>query len=140
MSNHFIYTTDIENNIYENTFNKNTFSLLDMNRLDPDFVEIKQKKNGKRVKLIGCFCSGQQGSCIRNAVTGIKDYSNKVGSFNEDLYFKVNFALGINSPNPLILFFDNPKEFETHFSTTLTTCVKDNWDEKYNNRYRILSS
>ena len=130
MSNHFNYTTDMENNNYENTLNKNNL----LNREDPDFVKIKQKNRSNRTKLIGCFCSGPQGSYIRNAVTGIKNYSNKVGSINEDLYFKVNFALGNYGSRPVILFFDNPKEFETHFSITLSQSIKDKWDEKYNNR------
>ena len=76
------------------------------------------------------YGSGQQGSRIRNAVTGER-YPHLVGSKNEDLYFKVIDSTGRSGRrNPIILFYDTPEQYENHHFITVGPDVKEIWYEK----------
>ena len=142
---------------YDTYDNKRKISQREINLLDIDFLEIKRKKLNGNVKNVGCFKSGSQGYSIRNAITGIRNHNHKVGSFDEDLYFKVNITtenhhkvvspldgesiqhLNMrieNNKQQIILFFDNPKECETHLLTELNPETKKRWIKKYNQRNR----
>ena len=91
-------------------------------------------KDGKYRKTVTIenYGSGQQGSRIRNAVTGEKySHSELVGSKFEDLYFKVIESTGrFNRRDPLILFYDTPDQYENHHFVTLNNLVKEKWYEK----------
>ena len=125
------YSEWVEDNDVDTNYRK---TQLEFNRQDNDFVELKRRTPSGAIKKVGCFRSGFQGSYIRNAVSGIKDYRHKVGSFDEDLYFKVNVATGENVNSSSILFFDNPKECENHFFSVLNPDIKEKWQEKFNTR------
>ena len=90
------------------------------------------KKDGKFYKTVTIenFGSGQIGTRIRNAVTGMR-YTNLVGSIDEDLFFKVIDPTGRKGrKEPLILFYDTPEQYENHHYTTLQQNVKERWYEK----------
>lgn len=91
-------------------------------------------KDGKYRKTVTIenYGSGQQGSRIRNAVTGEKySHSELVGSKFEDLYFKVIESTGrFNRRDPLILFYDTPDQYENHHFTTVNPLTKEKWYEK----------
>ena len=73
------------------------------------------------------YGSGDAGSLIRNAVTGIK-YNYRVGSSDEDLFFKVIEASGRNGrKHPLMLYYDTPEQFENHYFTTVSQPIKNKW-------------
>ena len=89
-------------------------------------------KDGKFHKIVTVenYGSGQQGTRIRNAVTGER-YDHLVGSKAEDLYFKVIESTGrVNRREPLILFYDTPDQYENHHFTSLSNSVKEKWYEK----------
>jgi hypothetical protein len=89
-------------------------------------------KDGKYYKTMAIenFGSGQQGSRIRNAVTGAS-YPHLVGKTDEDLYFKVIDSTGRYGKNaPLILFYDTPEQYENHRFTIVDTKTKERWYEK----------
>jgi len=74
--------------------------------------------------------SGKIGSKIRNAVTSQR-YQYSVGSVNEDLFFKVSEASGINGRNETLrLYYDSPEQYENHHFVTVNQDVKENWYEK----------
>jgi|694.fasta_scaffold09222_14 hypothetical protein len=74
--------------------------------------------------------SGQIGSKIRNAVTAQR-YNHLVGSINEDLFFKVSEASGLNGRNePLRLYYDTPEQYENHHFVSVNQTVKENWYAK----------
>ena len=76
------------------------------------------------------YGSGQQGTRIRNAVSG-KIYPHLVGSRNEDLYFKVSDACSrFGRRDPLTLYYDTPEQYESHNLTTVRQSVKDMWYNK----------
>ena len=77
------------------------------------------------------YGSGQQGTRIRNAVSG-KIYPHLVGSRNEDLYFKVSDACGrFGRRDPLMLYYDTPEQYENHNLTNVHQSVKDKWYNKW---------
>jgi len=89
-------------------------------------------KDGKYRKTVTIenYGSGQQGSRIRNAVTGER-FNELVGSKFEDLYFKVVESTGrFNRRDPLILFYDTPDQYENHHFVTVNNLVKEKWYEK----------
>ena len=102
------------------------------NSEDTGFVVLKREvKNGSGTKKIPCYSSGGQGTSIRDAVTGARNYSHKVGSINEDYYFKVMICTGeIVGKGSITLFFDSPEEYESHMSQQVDQDIKDNWLKK----------
>jgi hypothetical protein len=88
--------------------------------------------------VIENYGSGQQGSKIRNAVTGQR-YPYLVGSSNEDLFFKVSDASARNKrKDTLILFYDSPEQYENHHFTTISQDIKNRWQEKNMDARRSL--
>jgi hypothetical protein len=82
-------------------------------------------------KKIEFYTSSETGKNIRDAETG--NYLNdKVGSANEDLYFKVGLSTGeCNSANgSSTLFFMSPQRYMTHMHTTLSPKIIQRWEEK----------
>jgi hypothetical protein len=79
---------------------------------------------------VSVFGSGQHGSRIRNAVTGLRT-PYLVGSKDEDLFFKVTDAKGYKNKNEsLTLFYDSPEQFENHQFTLLSQPTKEQWLQK----------
>jgi len=107
---------------------------------------------------IKCYTSGQQGNTIKNAQFGTeyiygfselnskyvligrnfkstttkKNIFHKVGSFDEDLYFKVVICTGENKKarEPIVLFYNNPEQFERHHGVNISQEDKNRWYEK----------
>ena len=92
----------------------------------------KTWSDGKFYKqvTIELYGSGDTGSLIRNAVTGVR-YNFEVGCIYEDLLFKVSDCTGRNGRrNPLILFYDSPEQYENHQFTVVSPKIKQKWYEK----------
>jgi hypothetical protein len=88
--------------------------------------------SGKLKKTrVDCYASGDCGTSIRNAETGTY-YKYKVGSKEEDLFFKVCLSSGElktkNSSN--LLFYDSPEQYEKHLMSELDPETKEQWIEK----------
>jgi hypothetical protein len=109
-----------------------------------DFYQLSQKSNEHKMnsntsfikrgkKKIYFYTSGDIGSNIRNALNG-EFYSDKVGTVNEDYYFKVLLSTGdFKSPNnSKTLFYNGPNEYENHFNVKLEQQVVDKWYKKFN--------
>jgi len=76
------------------------------------------------------YGSGCQGSRIINAVTGTK-YNIKVGSSEENIFFKVTDATAFNGRNePLMLYYDSPEQYENHYFTNVSPDVKQQWMQR----------
>jgi hypothetical protein len=70
-------------------------------------------------------------SKIRGAIGGAYYPSFKVGSSDENLFFKIAMATGECKDNN-IFFFDTPEQYEKHMNTTLEQPIKEKWYEKFN--------
>jgi hypothetical protein len=83
----------------------------------------------KKLKII-LFGSGQLGTIIRNAVTGEKYYGHKVGSSDEDLYFKTKIATGEFGNEPVTLFYENVEQYERHMGNKINSETKQRINTK----------
>jgi hypothetical protein len=93
---------------------------------------MKEWKDGKFYKniTVELYGSGDTGAHIKNAVTNQRT-GYIVGSADEDLFFKVIVASGINGRrDPLKLFYDSPEQHENHFFVTIDQKVKEEWHNK----------
>lgn len=70
-------------------------------------------------------------SKIRGAIGGSYYPSFKVGTRDENLFFKIAMATGECKDNN-IFFFDTPEQFEKHMHTTVDQPTKEKWYEKFN--------
>jgi hypothetical protein len=87
-----------------------------------------------KISRVDCYTSGDLGKRIRNAETG-QYYKYKVGSKDEDLFFKIALATGelktTNSSN--VLFYDSPEQYEKHLMVEVDEEIKERWVEKKKN-------
>ena len=118
----------------EKTKIKTNFSELHAN--DKGFFKLKTGRN--KPSITGFSTSYHPGVTIRNAATGYfeSDYMGKplykVGSTDEDLFFRVSLNVNGVGPDPRKLFYDNPELYERHFRTTISNETKEKWTNKYN--------
>jgi len=100
-------------------------------KADPGFCSIVRTINRKKVAIRFYHTRTTPGSTIRNAVTGQYETNFRVGSKDEDLYFKVCNSYGYkDSRDPYILFFDNPEQYERLFCCSLSADIKEAWVNK----------
>jgi hypothetical protein len=124
----FNFENDI-NNLNKQKFNAPAFQKLN-NKYDKYSIPFnKIWVDGKFYKRITIknYGSGCQGTHIINAVTGNK-YNIKVGSAEENIFFKVTDSTGFNGRNePLMLYYDSPEQYENHYFTNVSPDTKQHW-------------
>jgi hypothetical protein len=141
-SEDFLDTTGSGNNSYQFKLKQPGDKVV---KLDKNYEKYKIPVNktcsdGKFYKkvTVELYGSGDIGSSIRNAVTGVK-YNFVVGSLDEDLFFRVSDCSGRNRRrNPLILFYDSPEQYENHQFTSVSTKIKQQWYEKFSEAKKRL--
>lgn len=107
-------------------------ALSKMNREEDKGFHMLKRTVQQVTKKIPCYASGSPGSSIRDAITGMRYYEHKVGTRNEDLYFKVTICTGEIAGGPITLFFDTPEQYEKHMYQIIDQDMKDAWLEKKN--------
>jgi hypothetical protein len=124
----------LEKNEIEDTLNNND-ALNNLKKMDKGYQKVSRKLNkvwvdGKYYKniTIEFYCSSENGY-IRNAITGYRSRV-KVGSSEEDTYFKVKMASGECKKNSGVLFYDSPEQFEKHQFVILKLPIKEQWYNK----------
>jgi hypothetical protein len=88
---------------------------------------------------IGVYGSGSHESPIRNAETG-EFYKYKVGSMDEDLFYKVMICTGEFPNGPLTLFYNSPEHYERHQFVEVDNLHKKIWEEKKQDRLYFLDN
>jgi len=86
------------------------------------------------------YTSGGTGSQIRDAETG--DYfTNKVGSMDEDLFYKVILATGecTSANGSSTLFFVSPQHYSNHMACDVDPVLAYNWEKKRDARLAELN-
>lgn len=97
-------------------------------KADPGFCSIVRNINNKKVSIRFYHTRTTPGSTIRNAVTGLYETNHRVGSRDEDFFFKVCNSYGYkDSRDPYILFFDSPEQYERLFLCSLPASIKETW-------------
>lgn len=99
---------------------------------------VRQRKDGvlKR-KKIELYTSGGIGKKIRDAETG-EYYTFKVGSLDENLFFKVFMATGeCSSKNgSSTLFYISPKQYMDHIGNELDPNLISKWEARRDERLK----
>lgn len=135
--------TPLEPNEYDDfdTENNRRKGLDKVRSLNRGYHTIKRKvgfNNGtSKIMDIGVYGSGCHESPIRNAETG-EYYKYKVGTFDEDLFFKVMICTGEFPSGPLTLFYDSPQHYERHQFTDVDPISVRNWELKKKDREDFL--
>ena len=95
------------------------------------FYSLKRKVNKNRVN-VDVYASGELGTNIRNAISGEYYYGYKVGTTKEDLFYKTSVSTFETGNESVLLFFENPEQYERHFYTQVDAADKERWYSKYN--------
>ena len=129
-------------------FDDNIFNPTGVNDFDNEIQEFKSLdkgynkiykdgvvlgRNGKyKKKKIEFYTSGDRGTRIRDAITGIY-YNDKVGSFNENKFFKVSLATGqcTSKNGSHTLFYATPQQHMTHFAIQLNPVFIQKWEKEF---------
>lgn len=101
--------------------------------------KVKMNNGEIKNKRIKVFTSGGVGTRIRDAETG-EYYPNKIGSKDEDLFFKVIISTGecnsVNGSNKL--FYFSPQHYENHLHTYVNPRKVAEWETKCDARLKEL--
>lgn len=102
--------------------------------------EVKLDSGRIKNKSIRIYTSTGFGSRIRDAETG-DYYPNKVGTKDEDLFFKVSMATGecrsANGSN--ILFYCSPQHYQNHLHSEVDPEIISAWEAKRDSRLKELN-
>ena len=98
--------------------------------MDKGYNRMKITINKKKV-FFDLYSSGETGSNIRDAITG-QYYTYKVGSVDEDSFFKVSIITGEINNNRRLFFFNSPSDYERVFHCELKEKNKLNWSKRQN--------
>ena len=100
---------------------------------------ISPKTGRPKSKRIYIYTSGTTGSRIRDAEFG-DYYPNKIGSKDEDLFFKVILATGeCKSANgSSTLFYTSPQHYMNHLNCNVDPETIAKWEAKRNSRLAEL--
>ena len=132
--------TPLVSNDYDNQNNIQESALKKAQLLNRGYHKIlRNVSNSNRIAKnveIEVYGTGSQESQIRNAETG-EYYKYKVGTMDEDLFFKVMISNGESTSGPLTLFYDSPEHYERHQYVDLDSHSKKRWEVK---RYTRLSN
>jgi hypothetical protein len=130
---------DFDDNIFNPTgINDFDNEIQEFKSLDKGYNKIYKPgvvlgRNGKyKKKKIEFYTSGDRGTRIRDAVTGIY-YNDKVGSFNENKFFKVSLATGqcTSKNGSHMLFYQTPQQHMAHFDTPLNPAIIKKWEDEF---------
>ena len=127
------YTPLEANDLDENIQTSSSHKIKSLNRGYNKLVRNIVINDRLQKMVIGVYGSGSHESPIRNAETG-EYYNYKVGSMDEDLFFKVIISTGEVPTGPLTLFYDSPEHYERHLYVKLDGLTKQKWAIKNKSR------
>ena len=134
-------TAEEETELFQNK-NKNKKIVEDVSNLDKGHNKVmrnivKSDGRAKQVK-VDVYTSGSVGSNIRDAENG-QYYPDKVGSLNEELYFKVALATGecTSRNGSSTLFYMSPQHYMSHQSCVVSPDIISRWEARRNLRINM---
>jgi hypothetical protein len=124
--------SDSDSNTTNEVSRKQRKMLEDIKKMDKGYHKVYHIIDNKKKSIEFYSTSIFPGSKIRGAIGGAYYPGFKVGSRDEDLFFKIACSTGDCRDNN-ICFFDTPEQFENHMHTTVAQPIKEKWYEKFNN-------
>lgn len=134
------YLYPLDHNDYDNNVNEDSIEKKKDKGLNTLTIKVQQKNGRIKNKQIKVYTSCGAGTKIRDAETGVY-FPNKVGSKDEELFFKVAIATGeCNSRNGSnTLFYCSPQHYENHLHTNVDPTLIVNWEKKRDARLKFLN-
>lgn len=115
--------------------------LEDIKKMDPGYrcfyTYTDNIETQERIKVECYSTDTTPGVKIRDAITGSR-YNQIVGSYDEDLYFKVRMSIFKDNSVSTTLFYDSPESFERHQHITVKPEEKERWVQKQQDRMYVL--
>lgn len=71
------------------------------------------------------------GNSIRDAIYGNHFHEHVVGTWHEELFFKVSKTDNCSTQHVDTLFYNNPEQFESHMNVIVDSETKNAWAERY---------
>jgi len=106
--------------------------LKEYKQLDPGFHTIvRTSSNNKKIKIDLYTTSNVPGTKIRDAITGARFLGSRVGTSDEDYFFKVKLATGELGRDSGNLYFETPTQCEKHLRINISDKIKKTWTNKY---------
>lgn len=104
---------------------------------DKDYRKVERFLNGKKKTIDLYATNSNPGSIIRDATLGSRISKMRVGSKDEDLFFKVTVSIEKSFPNrdSNIFFFDSPGQYERTTGSIVSPEVKSDWELKYSKEW-----
>jgi hypothetical protein len=130
--NNSVYSVDTFTTV-NSTKHKHKKLLNEIKLQDKNYHSIKRVIN-KRVTKVELYSTGTTPTCfIRHAIYGDRYSNYRVGSRDEDMFFKVKIAtcekaFGNESAT---FFFDTPEQYEKQTGTIVSIDSKSKWQAKY---------
>jgi hypothetical protein len=103
----------------------------DLKKMDKGYNKITRMIDGKKKSIDVYSTSTNPGAQIRGAIGGSYYQGFRVGTRDEDIFFKVMLATGECSDSST-LFFDNPEQYERHLYAVVSPDDKEKWYKKFN--------
>jgi hypothetical protein len=113
------------------TYRKNQRKNMDEYKMiDKGFRKITIFSKGKPIDVEYYQTLSTPGVMIRDAITGARYKEYRVGSKEEDLFFKVRVAIGKSDTDSMLLFYHSPEVYEGHMRTIVSPQRKEMWRNK----------
>jgi hypothetical protein len=126
------YNNDSDDGSSVSTYKKKQRKLLkQFESTDKGYRNINIYLNNRKKSIDLYATNNCPGTVIKDAATGAKMNQFRVGSLDEQLFFKAKLTMNGISPSSDIYFFDNPEQYERIFHTNLSQQIKDNWANKF---------
>jgi hypothetical protein len=103
----------------------------DVKNMDTGYNKLTRFVDGKKKSIEIYSTIPNPGSNIRGAITGSFYRDFKVGSRDENVFYKVAVSTG-ECKHSHIFFFDNPEQYERALFTTISAAEKEAWYSKFN--------
>jgi len=115
-------------------------ALMDAKAEDGGFNVINQRDSrGGKTKKMEMYTSSGSGNFIRDAETG-QYYAEKVGSKDEDLYFKISLSTGecTSKNNSSAMYFQSPAHYMSCMKATVSPATIARWEARRDARIAEL--
>ena len=110
---------------------RNGWKYDDIKMLDSGYHRIVRSHDGIKTKMEVYSTSFIPGTWIRDAITGHKYPNYRVGSWHEDLFFKVKDTSGYVGKETYCLYYDSPEQYERQFKANVSVAIKNKWTDKF---------
>lgn len=124
--------SDSDSNTTNEVTKKQKKMLEEIKKMDKGYHKMSIITDNKKKSIEFYSTNIFPGSKIRGAIGGSYYSGFKVGSKDEDLFFKIACSTGDCRDNN-ICFFDTPEQFEKHMNCTVAQSEKEKWYKKFNN-------